>query len=381
MDLALNDTQVAFRDTVRQFVARSVIPKAGEWDEAERFPADTVAEVGRMGLLGMVVPEEYGGLGLDYVSVATILEELGRGDGSLALTVESHNSLACGHINLAGSHEQKQRWLPDLASGRKLGAWCLTEPGSGSDASGMRTRAVRDGDGWVINGTKMFITQGSVASTYVVLASTDPSRKQRGITAFVVEKGTPGLSSGRHLKKLGMRSSDTTEVILEDVRVPDANRLGEVNSGFIDTLKVLDRGRVAIAGLAVGIARGALEEATRYATERAQFGHPIAEFQAIQFMLADMSVDVDAARLLTWRAAWLHDTGRPFSKEACMAKLHSAQAAVRASLAAIQIHGGYGYTRDFPVERYLRDAKLCEIGEGTNEVQRLVIARHLLGGR
>lgn len=381
MEFSLNDSQRALRDTVRQFVAREVIPKAGEWDETERFPAETVAEVGRMGLLGMVVPEEYGGLGLDYVSVTAILEELARGDGSLALTVESHNSLCSGHINIAGNHEQKRRWLPDLATGQKLGAWCLTEPGSGSDASGLRTRAVRDGGHWVLNGTKMFITQGSVAATYLVLANTDASRKQRGITAFVVERGTPGLSAGRHIRKMGMKSTDTAEVVLEDVRVPDENRIGDVNNGFIDTLKVLDRGRVAIAGLAVGLARGALEEALKYAQERAQFGRAIAQFQAIQFMLADMAVETDAARLLTQRAAWLHDTEQPFSKEACMAKLYSGSAAVRASLAAIQIHGGYGYTRDFPVERYLRDAKLCEIGEGTNEVQRLVIARHLLGER
>ncbi|MBM4395701.1 MAG: acyl-CoA dehydrogenase family protein [Deltaproteobacteria bacterium] len=381
MEFSLNDSQRALRDTVRQFVAREVIPKAGEWDETERFPAETVAEVGRMGLLGMVVPEEYGGLGLDYVSVTAILEELARGDGSLALTVESHNSLCSGHINIAGNHEQKRRWLPDLATGQKLGAWCLTEPGSGSDASGLRTRAVRDGGHWVLNGTKMFITQGSVAATYLVLANTDASRKQRGITAFVVERGTPGLSAGRHIRKMGMKSTDTAEVVLEDVRVPDENRIGDVNNGFIDTLKVLPRGRVAIAGLAVGLARGALEEALKYAQERAQFGRAIAQFQAIQFMLADMAVETDAARLLTQRAAWLHDTEQPFSKEACMAKLYSGSAAVRASLAAIQIHGGYGYTRDFPVERYLRDAKLCEIGEGTNEVQRLVIARHLLGER
>jgi len=381
VEFSLNDSQRALRDTVRQFVAREVIPKAGEWDETERFPAETVAEVGRMGLLGMVVPEEYGGLGLDYVSVTAILEELARGDGSLALTVESHNSLCSGHINIAGNHEQKRRWLPDLATGQKLGAWCLTEPGSGSDASGLRTRAVRDGGHWVLNGTKMFITQGSVAATYLVLANTDASRKQRGITAFVVERGTPGLSAGRHIRKMGMKSTDTAEVVLEDVRVPDENRIGDVNNGFIDTLKVLPRGRVAIAGLAVGLARGALEEALKYAQERAQFGRAIAQFQAIQFMLADMAVETDAARLLTQRAAWLHDTEQPFSKEACMAKLYSGSAAVRASLAAIQIHGGYGYTRDFPVERYLRDAKLCEIGEGTNEVQRLVIARHLLGER
>ncbi len=381
MDFQLNDEQRMTIEMVREFVAREVIPRAREWDEREEFPHETVARLGELGVLGMVVPEEYGGTGLDYVTIALVLEEVARGDASLALTVESHNSLCTKHIAMFGTEEQKRRFLPDLASGRRLGAWCLTEPGSGSDASGLRTRAVREGDSWRLNGTKMFITQGTVAGVYVVLASTTPERKQKGITAFIVERGTPGLSAGRHLKKMGMRSSDTAEVILEDVVVPDANRLGEVDHGFIDTLQVLDRGRVAIAGLAVGIARASLEDSIAYAKERRQFGRPIAEFQAIQWMLADMATEVEAARALTLKAAWLHDTGRPFSKEASMAKLFSAQVAMRAANWAIQIHGGYGYTREYPVERYLRDAKLCEIGEGTNEVQRMVIARHLLAGR
>lgn len=381
MDFALNEQQRMMRDMVREFVSREVIPYAKEWDETETFPASTVAKVGELGLMGMTVPQAYGGTELDYVSVATILEELARGDASLALTVESHNSLACLHIARFGTEEQKRKYLPSLASGKALGAWCLTEPGSGSDASGLRTRARKEGDHWVLNGTKMFITQGSVASVYVVLASTTPEKKQKGITAFIVEKGTKGLSVGREIKKMGMRSTDTAEVVLEDVVVPDSMRCGEVDHGFIDTLQILDCGRIAIAGLAVGIARAALEESVKYALDRQQFGRPIAEFQAIQWMLADMAVEVDAARLLTMRAAWLHDTGQPFSKEASMAKLYSGQVAVRASLAAIQIHGGYGYSREFPVERYLRDAKLCEIGEGTNEVQRMVIARHLLKNR
>ncbi len=381
MEFALNDEQRMTRDMVREFVAREVIPHAAEWDEREEFPHATVAKLGELGVLGMVVPEEYGGTGLDYVTIALVLEEVARGDASLALTVESHNSLCTKHIAMFGTEEQKRRFLPDLASGRRLGAWCLTEPGSGSDASALRTRAVREGDAWRINGTKMFITQGTVAGVYLVLASTTPERQQKGITAFIVERGTPGLSAGRHLKKMGMRSSDTAEVILEDVLVPDANRVGEVDHGFIDTLQILDRGRVAIAGLAVGIARAALEESLAYAKERRQFGRPLADFQAIQWMLADMATEVEAARLLTLYAAWLHDTRQPFTKEASMAKLYSAQVAMRAANQAIQIHGGYGYTREYPVERYLRDAKLCEIGEGTNEVQRMVIARRLLADR
>jgi len=380
MDFQLSEDQQIMRDAVREFVAREVIPYAGEWDEKEEFPHETVAKLGDMGVLGMVVPEEYGGSNLDYVTIALVLEELARGDGSLALTVESHNSLCTKHVAMFGSPEQKARYLPDLATGKTLGAWCLTEPGSGSDASGMKTRAIRADGGWVLNGTKMFITQGSIAGVYVVLANTTPERKQKGITAFVIEKGTKGLSAGKHIRKMGVRSTDTAEVILQDVFVPDDGVVGEIDHGFIDTLQILDRGRVAIGGMAVGIARGALEESLKYSTERQQFGRAISEFQGIQWMLADMAVEIDAARLLTLHAGWLHDIGRPFTKEASMAKLFAAQAAMRAATNAIQIHGGYGYTREYPVERYLRDAKVCEIGEGTNEVQRMIIARQLLSG-
>jgi alkylation response protein AidB-like acyl-CoA dehydrogenase len=381
MDLRLDESQRALRDAVRDFVAREVLPFAASWDEAERFPVEVIPKVGALGLFGMVIPEAHGGLGLDYVSIAVLLEELARGDASLALTVESHNSLCSAHVRWFGTPAQQARWLPRMATGDCLGAWCLTEAGSGSDAAGLRTKAERTADGWRLNGTKMFITQGSVAGLYVVMAMTDRAKGNKGITAFAVEKGTPGLSVGRHIRKMGMRSTDTTEVILEDVEIPDDQRIGEVDHGFIDTVQILDRGRVAIAGLSVGIARAALEEATRYAGERVAFGHPIGDFQAIQWMLADAAVEVDAARLLAWRAAWLHDTGQPFQKEASMAKLASGRAAMRASDMAIQVLGGYGYTRDFPVERYLRDAKLCEIGEGTSEMQRLIIARHLLGRR
>ncbi|MBL6975542.1 MAG: acyl-CoA dehydrogenase family protein [Deltaproteobacteria bacterium] len=378
MDFSLSEDQQIMRNAVREFVAREVIPFATEWDEAEAFPTETVARLGDMGVLGMVVPEEYGGTGLDYVTIALVLEELARGDGSLALTVASHNSLCTKHIAMFASDEQKAKYLPELATGKRLGAWCLTEPGSGSDASGMKTRAIRKDGGWLLNGTKMFITQGSVGGVYLILANTTPEKHQKGITAFVLPRETPGLSAGKHLKKLGVRSSDTTEVVLEDVFVGDDAVVGELDHGFIDTLQILDRGRIAIAAMGVGIARGSLEEALKYSTERQQFGRAIAEFQGIQWMLADMAVEVDAARQLTWHAGWMHDTGKPFGKEASMAKLYAAQVAMRAATNAIQIHGGYGYTREYPVERYLRDAKLCEIGEGTNEVQRMVIARHLL---
>lgn len=379
MNFSLTENQKMIADMMRSFVAKEVIPYAREWDEEEKFPMDVVRKLGGLGMLGIVVPEKYGGSGADYVSSALAIEEIARGDGSLALTVASHNSLCTGHILHFGSEEQKQKYLPMLASGKWLGAWCLTEPGSGSDASAMKTRAARLGDGgWLINGTKMFITQGSVGSVYVVLASTNAEMKQKGVTAFIIERSFKGVSVGKKLYKLGMRSSDTTEVIFEDVEVSDAQRLGEVDHGFIDTLKVLDCGRIGIAALGVGLARGALEESLRYSRERAQFGKTLSEFQAIQWMLADIATEIDAARLLYLRAAWMKDNGVAFTKEASMAKLYASEVAMRACVKAIQIHGGYGYMRDYPVERYLRDAKLCEIGEGTSEVQRMVIARKLL---
>jgi len=310
-----------------------------------------------------------------------------RADGSLGLTMASHNSLCTGHILLAGNETQKQKYLPRLAAGKVLGAWGLTEPGSGSDAGAAVTRAVRsegrapDGSSqtqWRLDGTKTFITQGSVAGVYVVLASTSPDKKQKGLTAFIIERGTPGFRAGRRLEKMGLHASDTTELILEDVVVPDEQRLGEIDQGFFDTLTVLDRGRIGIGAWAVGIGRGALEESRAYALARVQFGKPIAEFQAVKHMLADMATELEAARLLVWRAAWLQDQKVKTTRESSVAKYYAARASVRACNAAVQIHGGYGYTREFPVERYLRDAKLAEIGEGTNEVQKMVIARELL---
>jgi alkylation response protein AidB-like acyl-CoA dehydrogenase len=312
------------------------------------------------------------------LGAAVIMEEIARGDGSLALTVGSHNGLGTSHILRAGTEAQKRRWLPALASGEKLAAWGLTEPGSGSDAAGMASTAVRHGDRWVLNGSKTFITQGTVGDVFVVLAKTDPALRQRGITAFVLEKGVKGFTQKPIHAKLGMRSSDTAELHMEDVEVPDEDRLGGVNEGFLDALRILERGRIGIGALALGLARGALEEARAYAKERRAFGKPVADFQAISFLLADMATDVATSRRLVHRAAALCDAGEPFAKEAAMAKLFASEAAMRSTTRAIQIHGGYGYTREFPVERYFRDAKLTEIGEGTSEVQRIVISREIL---
>jgi alkylation response protein AidB-like acyl-CoA dehydrogenase len=378
MDFELPEELREIQRTVRELCEAKVKPRARAWDETGEFPWEVVRELGPLGLMGIAVPEEYGGAGLGALAVAVVIEELARHDGSLALTVASHNGLGTGHILRFGSEEQRRRYLPPLARGEKLAAWGLTEPGSGSDAASLRTTAVRSGDGWVLNGTKTFITQGSVGDTFVVLANTDAERKQHGITAFVLEKGTKGFSQRPIHGKLGMRSSDTAELHLEDVEVPDAQRLGDLHQGFVNTLQILDRGRIAIGALAVGLARGALEESRGYAKERRTFGRPIAEHQAIAFMLADIATDVEASRLLVHRAAALCDAGEPFGPEASMAKLFASEAAMRATTKAVQIHGGYGYTRDFPVERYFRDAKLTEIGEGTSEVQRLVISRAVL---
>jgi alkylation response protein AidB-like acyl-CoA dehydrogenase len=378
MTFDLPEAHQEIQRTVREFCEREVKPNARRWDDEERFPEEVVRSVGELGFMGMTVPEEYGGAGLDPLAVAVVVEEVARYDGSLALTVSSHNGLGTGHILAFGDEAQKKRWLPGLASGEKLGAWGLTEPGSGSDAAALRTTATRRGDRWILNGSKTFITQGTFGEVFVVLALTTPERKQKGITAFVVEKGAKGFTQRPIHGKLGMRSSDTAELHLEDVDVPDDQRLGAVDHGFLDTLTILDKGRISIGALGVGLARGALEEASAYAKERKAFGKPISEFQAIAFMIADMATEVSAARLLVHRAASLAGSGQPFTREASMAKLFASEVAMRATSAAIQIHGGYGYTKDFPVERYYRDAKLCEIGEGTSEVQRMILARELL---
>ena len=380
MDFRPTPEQEALRDMLRSFVAKEVRPNAHRWDETGEFPSETVGRLGELGILGAMVPEEYGGAGMDTVSYAIAVEEIAKGDGSLALTVASHNSLCTAHILGFGSEEIKRRYLPGLASGKTLGAWALTEPGSGSDSVSMKTRAEWTGNRWVINGTKMFITQGSVGGVYVILAVTDKAKGKDGVTAFVVPAGTKGLSVGRTLHKLGMRSSDTAELVFEDLEAgPDAV-LGQVNSGFRDTMKNLAGGRISIAALAAGIGLGAMEEALSYARERIQFGRAIAEFQAIQWMFADMGTELAAARLLTLRAASLRDAGKPYAREAAMAKLFASEAAMRGTIRAVQVFGGYGYTRDYPAERFMRDAKLCEIGEGTSEVQRIIIARNLIRG-
>jgi len=378
MDFEIPEHLREIQRTVRDFCQAEVKPHAARWDAAEEFPAEVVKKVGELGLLGMVVPEEYGGTALGALGVAVVVEEIARHDGSLALTVASHNGLGTSHVARFGTEAMKRRVLPGLASGEVLAAWGLTEPGSGSDAAGMRTTAERRGSGWVLNGTKLFITQGTVGGVFVVLAVTDREKRQKGVTAFLLDKSMKGFSQRPIHGKLGMRSSDTAELHLEDVEVPDENRVGEVGMGFVNTLQILDKGRVTIGALAVGLARGALEEASAYAKDRRAFGKPIAEHQAIAFMLADMATETAAARLLVHRAAALADQGKPFGREAAMGKLFASEAAMRATTRAIQIHGGNGYTRDYPVERYFRDAKLCEIGEGTSEVQRMVIAREEL---
>jgi alkylation response protein AidB-like acyl-CoA dehydrogenase len=375
----LPESHRLLRQAVRDFCEREVLPKAGEWDEAERFPSEIVPRLADMGLLGIRIPEAYGGAGMDTLAYAIVVEEVARVDGSLALTVASHNGLGTSHILSFGSEAQKERYLTRAARGEWLAAWALTEPGSGSDSAAAKTTAVRDGDDWVLNGTKMFVTQGSVGGFCVVLARTNrQAPPQRGITAFVVEAGTPGLRPSKHLKKYGCRSSDTVELTLEDVRVPDENRVGAVDHGFFDTMQILDRGRVSIAAMALGLGRGALAQAVRYAREREAFGSPIGKFHAVRELLARSRARLDAARLLVYRAAVLADSGRRYSKEASIAKLYASEAATAACNDALQVHGGYGYMREFFVERHLRDVKLCEIGEGTSQVQRIVIAKQVM---
>jgi len=372
------ESEKILRQTVRDFARKEVAPHSRTWDEEERFPTELVPKLGELGLLGLRVPEEYGGSAMTTQEVAIVIDELSRVDGSVGITVASHNGLCVGHILLAGNEAQKRKYLPDLASGKKLGAWGLTEPSSGSDAAGAKTRAVKKGDRWILNGQKTFITQGSVGSVYVVLAVTSPEKKQHGLSAFILEKGMPGFTVSRVIEKMGLHASDTAELSFVDVEVPEENRLGALDKGFIDTLQILDKGRISIASMALGLGKGALDAATRYTKDRSQFGKPLAANQAIQFMLADSAMELEAGYLLTRRAAHLQDAGRRSTLESSMAKLWSAQAAMRACDRAVQMHGGYGYTREFPVERAMRDCKLCEIGEGTNEVQRLVISRLLL---
>lgn len=378
MNFDLSDDQELLRKTVREFAERELAPNSRKWDEEQEFPRTVFTKLGELGLMGVVWPTEYGGAGLSTLDYAVVMEELARVDAGVALSVAAHNSLCSGHIFLAGSEEQKQKYLAPLARGEKVGCWGLTESGAGSDAGGTATTARREGDEWVLNGSKNFITNAGVADVAVVMAVTDKSKGKRGISAFLIERGTPGFRPGRKEDKLGVRSSDTRELLLENCRVPAAHLLGKPGEGFIDTLRILDRGRIGIAAFSLGIARGALDAAMGYVKERKQFGRAIAEFQAVQFKIADMAVKVDAARLLTWRAAALRDSGREHTVPSSMAKLYASEAAVQVALDAVQLFGGYGYTKEYPVERFLRDSKLGTIGEGTSEVQRLVIARGLL---
>jgi alkylation response protein AidB-like acyl-CoA dehydrogenase len=380
VDFELSDEQKLVRRTAREFAEGEIAPVSARYDEAEEFPAALIPKLGELGFMGALFPAEYGGAGLDYVSYALVVEELSRVDGSIGITMWAHNSLCTNHIYSFGTDAQRQKYLPPLCRGDVLGAWGLTEPGSGSDAAAMKTTAVDAGDAWVLDGSKAFITNGSVAGTAVVLARTDPESEggSRGISAFVLERGMPGFRAGQRYRKLGLHASDTAELVLEGVRVPRENLLGEKGRGFQDTKKVLEGGRIAMAAMAVGLAQGALDHAIRYARERQAFGRPIGEFQALQAMIADLATEVQAARLLTLRAAHGKDRGRPVMQEASMAKVFAAEVGMKCATKAVQIHGGYGYTREFPVERIFRDVKLCEIGEGTSEVQRMVIARHLL---
>jgi alkylation response protein AidB-like acyl-CoA dehydrogenase len=386
VEFSLTSEQQQLRKAVREFAEGEITPHVMEWDEGSIFPSDIIPKLADMGLLGALFPEELGGAGMGYIEYAIIIEELSRVDGSVGIIVAAHNSLCTNHIFKFGTDDQRKKYVVPLAQGRKLGCWSLTEPEAGSDASGTRTTARKVDGGWVLNGAKTFTTNGHYADVCVAMAVTDPAKKQHGISAFIVEKGTPGFRPGKKENKLGLRASDTSEVVFTDCRLPAESLLGREGEGFINCLQILDGGRISIAGLALGMAQGAYEAALRYAKQRKQFGKPIAEFEAIQFKLADMATEIEAARLLTYQAAWLADQALVsggqqirFTRESSMAKLYAGEVAVRVANEAVQIHGGYGFIKDYPAEKYYRDVKLCTIGEGTSEIQRLVIARQLLG--
>lgn len=378
MNFIVEENHQMIRDMVREFAVNEILPGAHQRDQTSEFPFDLCRKLGELGLMGMSIKEAYGGSEMDTQSFAIVTEEVARCDGSVALTVASHNGLCTGHIQKTGSAELCQKYLPKLATGEHLGAWCLTEPDSGSDAISMKTTAKKEGDRWVLNGSKIFITQGSVADVYVILAITDPTQGSKGVTAFVAEKGWKGLHIGKKENKLGLRASDTAAISIENLEIPEENVLGEVGRGFVDCLSILDKGRVIIGAMALGLGRGALKEAALYANERTAFGKPIGKFQGVQWMIADAATELDAASLLLSRAAWMHDQGLFAKKESSMAKLYASEAAWRACNSAIQVHGGYGYVKEYPVERFYRDVKLCEIGEGTSEIQREVIASQIL---
>jgi alkylation response protein AidB-like acyl-CoA dehydrogenase len=374
----LTEEQAQMRREIREFAAREITPNVMKWDEASEFPLATIKELGKLGLMGVIIPPEYGGAGLGYVDYTLAIEELSAADGSLGITVAAHNSLGTNHIFLTGSELQRRKYIPLLASGEWLAAWALTEPGSGSDAGSARTTAVKKGDRYVLNGNKTFITNGHYADVAVVIAVTDKSKGTHGLSAFIVEKGTKGFRPGKKENKLGLRASDTSELIFEDCEIPEENLLGQEGEGFVDAMRVLDGGRISIAAMALGIGRGALDAALKYVKERRQFGKAIAEFQGTQWKLADMATELDAARLLTQRAAVLKDAGRKVTRESSMAKLFAGETAVRICNEAVQLFGGYGFIKDYPAEKYYRDVKVCTIGEGTSEIQRMVIAREIL---
>src|SRR5437763_1916343 len=378
MDFELNEDQRQIKMSVREFAEGEIAPHVREWDEAQHFFVELLPKLAEQGFMGVIFPEEYGGAGMGYVEYVTIIEELSRVDGSVGISIAAHNSLCSNHIFMFGTEAQKQKFLVPLAQGQKLGAWGLTEPQAGSDASGTRTTAVKKDNCWLVNGSKNFITHAIHGDICVAMASTDRAMRSKGITAFIFEKGTPGFSPGKKENKLGLRASETASVIFEDCCIPDSNRLGPEGLGFIQAMQVLDGGRISIAALALGIAQGAYESAVKYSKERQQFGQAIANFQAIQFKLADMATQIEAARLLTYRAAALKDAGRKVTKESSMAKLFASEMSVKVCEEAIQIHGGYGYTKDYPPEKFWRDSKLCTIGEGTSEIQRLIIAKQIL---
>ena len=386
MEFSLTHEQQQLRRTVREFAEAEILPHVMEWDEVSKFPSEIIPKLAEMGFLGVIFPEKYGGAGMGYVEYAIIIEELSRVDGSIGIIVAAHNSLCTNHIYKFGTEEQKKKYVTPLAQGKKLGCWSLTEPEAGSDAGGTRTTAVRKDGGWLINGSKTFTTNGHYADVLVVIAVTDRAAHTHGLSAFVVEKGTKGFRPGKKENKLGLRASDTSEVVFTDCRVPAENLLGKEGEGFVNSLQILDGGRISIASLGLGMAQGAYECSVKYAKQRKQFGKPIGDFQAIQFKLADMATQIEAARLLTYQAAWLADRAiaagdddSRITRESSMAKLYAGEVAVRVANEAVQIHGGYGFIKDYPAEKYYRDVKLCTIGEGTSEIQRLVIARQILG--
>ncbi len=378
MPFQLTSEQLQLRKTVREFGEAEIRPHIMEWDEGQIFPLEVIKQLGQLGFLGTIFPEDLGGAGLSYIDYSIVVEELARVDPSVALIVAAHVSLCGNHIYQSGSEEQRRKYIPKLASGEWIGCWSITEPEAGSDAAGTRTRAARDGDGWILNGSKTFATNAPQADVCVAMAVTDPGEHHYGISAFVIEKGTPGYQPGKKENKLGMRASDTGEVLFSDCRLPACSLLGERGNGFIDSMKVLDGGRISIAALSVGIAQGAYEAALAYSKQRKQFGKLISEFQVIKHKLADMAMEIEAARLLTRQAGWLADQGQPVTKKSAMAKLFASEVAVRVANEALQVHGGYGFIKDYPVEKFYRDAKLMTIGEGTSEIQRLVIAREIL---